>query len=72
MSTIENRPILICYDRSEDSRRAIVVAGSLFAGRKAIVLHAWSPTAVIAAAYGGMVSLPSYDDQELQHAARDP
>ena len=69
MSTLENSPVLICYDRSEDSRRAVVVAGSLFAGREAIVLHVWSPTSVIAAAYGGMVSLPSYDDQELQQAA---
>ena len=41
----------------------------LFPGRKAIVLHVWSPVAVIAAAYGGMVALPAYDDDELQKAA---
>ena len=70
MSTLGNSPVLICYDRSEDSRRAIVVAGSLFTGREAIILHVWTPVAVIAAAYGGMVSLPSYDDHELQKAAR--
>ena len=69
VNTLENPPILICYDRSDDARRAIAVAGSLFPGRGAIVLHAWSPTAVIAAAYGGMVSLPTYDDNELQQAA---
>jgi nucleotide-binding universal stress UspA family protein len=33
------------------------------------VLHVWSPVAVIAAAYGGMVSLPTYDDAELGQAA---
>jgi nucleotide-binding universal stress UspA family protein len=69
MSTLGSAPVLICYDRSEDSRRAIVVAGSLFAGREAIILHVWTPFAMIAAAYGGRVSLPSYDDRELQKAA---
>ena len=69
MTNADNRPILICYDRSDDSQRAIETAGALFPGRKAIVLHVWSPIAVIAAAYGGMVSLPAYDDRELQQAA---
>ena len=31
-------PILICYDGSDDARRAIVVAGSLLGGRNAVVL----------------------------------
>lgn len=69
MTTAANGPILICYDRSDGSRRAIETAGELFPGRKAIVLHVWSPVALIASTYGGMVSLPSYDDTELQQAA---
>jgi nucleotide-binding universal stress UspA family protein len=69
MTTAANGPILICYDRSEGARRAIETAADLFPGRKAIVLHVWSPAALIASTYGGMVSLPSYDDAELQQAA---
>jgi nucleotide-binding universal stress UspA family protein len=33
------------------------------------VLHAWSPVAIIAAAYGGAVRLASYDDETLQREA---
>ena len=70
MKTPATAPILLAYDGSPGSLRAIETAGTLFPGRKAIVLHVWSPIAVIAAAYGGgMVSLPAYDDAELQGAA---
>ena len=69
MTTAANGPILICYDGSEGAQRAIETATDLFPGRKAIVLHVWSPVALIASTYGGMVSLPSYDDNELQQAA---
>jgi nucleotide-binding universal stress UspA family protein len=68
MSTT-NKPILICYDGSEGARRAIEAAGELFPGRKAIVLHAWSPVSIICAAYGGAVVLPTYDDDALQGEA---
>jgi hypothetical protein len=61
--------ILLCYDGSDGSRRAIKTAGALFPGREAIALHVWSPVAVLAAAYAGAVSLPTYDDTELQQAA---
>ena len=69
MSTTDSGPILICYDRSEDARRAIKSAADLFPGRKTIVLHVWSPVAVIASAYGAFGSLPAYNDEELQNAA---
>ena len=70
MNTPDSAPILLAYDGSPGSLRAVDTAGALFPGRKAIVLHVWSPIAVIAAAYGGgMVSLPAYDDAELQGAA---
>jgi nucleotide-binding universal stress UspA family protein len=37
------RPVLLCYDRSDDARRAIEHAARLFAGRPTIVLHVWEP-----------------------------
>ena len=67
MST--NGPILICYDGSDNARRAIETAGDLFHGREAIVLHVWSPVDVMASAYGAMVALPASNDRELQEAA---
>jgi nucleotide-binding universal stress UspA family protein len=69
MTTSGNAPILICYDNSDGARRAIETAASLFPGRSAIVLHVWSPISVVAAAYGGAVALPSYDDAALGTAA---
>lgn len=33
------------------------------------MLHAWSPVAIICAAYGGAVRLASYDDKTLQREA---
>jgi nucleotide-binding universal stress UspA family protein len=72
MTTPAGAPILLCYDGSAGSVRAIETAAALFPGREAIVLHVWSPIGVIAAAYaGGMVSLPAYDDDELRHAATE-
>ena len=70
MSTPDDAPILLCYDRSDGAKHAIEAAGALLRGRKAIVVHVWSPVAVVAAAYGGMgTALPSYDDEELRKAA---
>jgi nucleotide-binding universal stress UspA family protein len=68
VNTLGN-PILICFDGSEGSRRAIETTAELFPGKTAIVLHVWSPMAMIATAYGGAVTLPTYNDDELQKAA---
>src|SRR4051794_12319086 len=38
-------PLLLCYDGSEHARDAVERAGSLFAGRDAVVLTVWQPTA---------------------------
>jgi nucleotide-binding universal stress UspA family protein len=43
-------PILICYDGSEDARRAIVVAASLLAQRNAVVLDV-GPMEMVAGNY---------------------
>ncbi len=40
---MSERPILICYDGSEDSKQAIAGAGDLFPSGTAIVLHVWEP-----------------------------
>jgi nucleotide-binding universal stress UspA family protein len=36
-------PAILAYDGSEGARHAIQVAGRLFAGRAAVVVHAWIP-----------------------------
>jgi nucleotide-binding universal stress UspA family protein len=69
LSSSATGPILLCYDRSDGARRAIETAGALFPGRKAIALHVWSPIAVVAAAYGGIVAPPAYDEDALEKAA---
>jgi nucleotide-binding universal stress UspA family protein len=71
LSSSASGPILLCFDRSDGARRAIKVAGALFPGRKAVVLHVWSPIAVAVAAYGGLMPLPDYDDNELAKVARE-
>jgi nucleotide-binding universal stress UspA family protein len=71
LSTSATEPILLCYDRSAGARRAIETAGALFPGRRAIVLHVWSPVAIAAAAYGTLAPLTAYDDSELERAARE-
>jgi nucleotide-binding universal stress UspA family protein len=38
-------PLLLCFDGSEDARRAIERAGKLFAGRRALVVTVWRPIA---------------------------
>jgi nucleotide-binding universal stress UspA family protein len=48
------------------ARHAIETAAELFPGHGTIVLHAWSPISVIVAGYGGMVALPTCDDDALQ------
>jgi nucleotide-binding universal stress UspA family protein len=70
LSSPDTGPIMICYDRSEGARRAIEVAGTLFAGRKAIVLHVWLPISVVAAAYGELSALPDFDEKEFSSAAQ--
>jgi nucleotide-binding universal stress UspA family protein len=69
LSSPDTGPILLCYDRSDGARRAIETAGALFPGRKTVVLHVWSPIAVVAAAYGGVMSLPDYDESAVEEGA---
>jgi nucleotide-binding universal stress UspA family protein len=50
-----DEPILICYDGSESARNAIAAAGSLLAGRRAVVLDV-APLQEVAEAYAAMGS----------------
>jgi nucleotide-binding universal stress UspA family protein len=70
MGSPENRPILLCYDRSDGARHAIATAGALFPGRKAVVLHVWSPISVAVVAYGGLLPAPDDYDTGLEKVAR--
>jgi nucleotide-binding universal stress UspA family protein len=38
-------PLLLCFDGSDDAKRAIERAGALFAGRHALVVTVWQPIA---------------------------
>ena len=44
----EQRPILICFDGSEDAAQALVRAAALFPERDAIVVHVWEPLKEVA------------------------
>jgi nucleotide-binding universal stress UspA family protein len=52
--------ILIAYDGSANADHAIAVAGKLFPGAEALVVHAWEPVALAAAR--AAVYLPDYGD----------
>ena len=71
LSTRADGPILLCFDRSDGARRAIEAAGALFPGRKAIVLHVWRPLTVVAAEYGGLMSLPDDEGSALEKLANE-
>jgi nucleotide-binding universal stress UspA family protein len=61
MPDAPNKPILLCYDGSDDAFRAIEFAGSLFPGRSAIVLSVWEK-------YGVLSGIPRVDDSLMQEA----
>lgn len=65
MITSENRPILLCYDCTDSSRHAIEVAGALFRGRHAIVLHVYLAMKVLAAGPEGA----SWTEQTIRQGA---
>ncbi|HEU0023489.1 MAG TPA: universal stress protein [Thermoleophilaceae bacterium] len=52
-----NGPLVVGYDGSEHAGRAIETAGSLFAGREAIVETVWIPYTEVAAASG--IAMPA-------------
>jgi nucleotide-binding universal stress UspA family protein len=62
-------PLLLCFDGSEDARRAVERAGALFAGRRALVATVWQPIADLNSfAWTGPTASP-VDLVELNRAA---
>jgi nucleotide-binding universal stress UspA family protein len=39
-----NRPVLLCYDGSDDARAAVRAAGAMLGGGRALVASVWTPT----------------------------
>jgi nucleotide-binding universal stress UspA family protein len=61
--------ILLCYDRSTGSRRAIDVAAALAPGRTAIVLYVWGPVVSVASVYGALTASAGDDTADAERAA---
>jgi nucleotide-binding universal stress UspA family protein len=64
MPDAPDKPILLCYDGSDDAFRAIEFAGSLFPGRPAVVLSVWEK-------YGVFSGIPRVDDELMQAATEE-
>ena len=69
VNAVETHPILLCYDGSPGAKHAIEEAGALFPGHEVVVLHVWSPIALVLSRYGGVTTPPTFDDQEIRQAA---
>jgi nucleotide-binding universal stress UspA family protein len=64
-------PLLLCFDGSDDARRAIERAGALFAGRRALVVTVWQPIADLRSfAWTGATATP-VDVVELNRATAE-
>jgi nucleotide-binding universal stress UspA family protein len=63
MPNAKTKPILLCYDGSDDAFRAIELAGSLFPGHSAIVVSVWEK-------YGVLSGIPRVDDELMQEATQ--
>jgi nucleotide-binding universal stress UspA family protein len=68
MTVAAGDPMLICYDGSDGARHAIDVAGSLFAGRRALVLSVWTPFSSMYVGYP-LAVWPAIDSAPLRDRA---
>jgi nucleotide-binding universal stress UspA family protein len=64
-----NRPLLLCYDGSENAKHAIREAAALLGPRPAIVLSVWQDAAAIPSLAWSAAALP--DLQDVFAVARD-
>jgi nucleotide-binding universal stress UspA family protein len=68
--TTNDRPLLLCYDGSDDAKHAIREAAHMFGPRRALVLSVWQDAAAMPAfAWAGAAALP--DLEEVFAAARE-
>ncbi len=64
------RPLILCYDGSEDAKHAITRAGALFPGGHALILTVWQPISSLASVtWSGGTVVPNFT--ELDHAASE-
>jgi nucleotide-binding universal stress UspA family protein len=72
---MSSKPTLLCYDGSEDSRRALASVGDLLASSDAVVLTVWQPLAARLAETGGfgvfMLDDEDQVDTQEEAAARE-
>jgi nucleotide-binding universal stress UspA family protein len=66
-----HHPVLLCYDGSAESRRAIQVAGHLLAGSRATVVHVASATSWALSASVGSLVETSYVADAMDVVARE-
>jgi nucleotide-binding universal stress UspA family protein len=64
-------PLILCYDGSIDARNAIRRAGSLFAGRRALVVTVWEPTTLPGSLGFAGENAGMYDLAALNRAAAE-
>jgi nucleotide-binding universal stress UspA family protein len=64
-------PLLLCYDGSADAAHAIERAGALFAGRRALVLTVWQPTAQLGSFAWAGATESMVDFFEVDRASAD-
>ena len=57
-----NRPLLICYDGSENAKHAIREAAVLLAPRRALVLSVWQDAAALPSLAWAGAALPDLED----------
>jgi nucleotide-binding universal stress UspA family protein len=67
----QHSPLLLCYDASEASARAIGVAGELFSPAEALVLHVWESWVAHAPALAGASGSVMGVAAELDELAND-
>jgi nucleotide-binding universal stress UspA family protein len=65
------QPILICYDGSEESRRAIGSVTNMLSSSAAVVLTAWQPLTARLAESGGFGVYALEEEGELDARERD-
>ena len=70
MRSSADRPLIICYDGSEDAKYAVRHAGALLPDGKAIVLTVWEPT-VLLSSFGWVGGAESVNFVELDRAAAE-
>jgi nucleotide-binding universal stress UspA family protein len=73
VSTNASPAILVCYDGSDRAAHAITVAGQLFPGATATILHIWEPVEHIVARYAVLTpylgeEIDSADEGVEQHS----